>query len=222
MPELEQRLRDLAGALSFPETPDVAAAVEARLSREGRGPARRPRRRALVLAVALLVAALGAVLALPAVYGELDLGELVPLAEAQAALPFRIALPAEEEVGRVEQVFLDRRFGSGAVSIAWPGAEAPLVLTEFRGETLPYVQKLAGPTTEVVPVSVDGAPGVWLEGGPHVVLFRDPSGAVLERRSRLSGNVLLWERGGVTYRLEGEVPLERALEIAGGVRAGTA
>jgi hypothetical protein len=45
------------------------------------------------------------------------------------------------------------------------------------------------------------------------VIFEDARGRTLFGR-RLAGNVLLWERDGVTYRLEGDVPLRRALAIA--------
>jgi hypothetical protein len=66
MNELERALVRLGDDLVFPETPDVAAAVRARLQQEP--PARRwaPSRRALVVAFAALAVAVGAAMAVPA------------------------------------------------------------------------------------------------------------------------------------------------------------
>jgi hypothetical protein len=59
---------------------------------------------------------------------------------------------------------------------------------------------------------VDGAPGVWISGAPHVVLGP-------ELPPRLAGNVLVWVRGAVTYRLEGKgLTLDAAQDVAGLVR----
>ena len=52
------------------------------------------------------------------------------------------------------------------------------------------------------------AHGLWIAGEQHVVYW-------LEAPPRLAGNVLLWEDGGVTYRIEGKrLTKERALELA--------
>ena len=75
------------------------------------------------------------------------------------------------------------------------------------------MQKLATERTQVRPVSVDGLAGYWVVGSPHAVIFRDRRGRMIFSR-RLAANVLLWERDGVTYRLEGDITLRRALGIA--------
>jgi hypothetical protein len=50
--------------------------------------------------------------------------------------------------------------------------------------------------------------GLWIAGEEHVVYW-------LQAPARLAGNVLLWEDGGVTYRIEGKrLTKERALELA--------
>ena len=54
----------------------------------------------------------------------------------------------------------------------------------------------------------DGAQGLWIAGEQHVVYW-------LDAPPRLAGNVLLWEDGGVTYRLEGKAPDEGARARAG-------
>ena len=234
MPELETRLRGLAPDVAFPATPPLAESVVAQLDER---PARRSwiARRRLAIAVAVVLAAFAAVLAAspgarsaflelfgiegatvyrveraPDVdrFGPLVPGEAVSLAEARRSVPFAVVVP--DTGGRpVERVFLDRT--SGAVSFVYCCPE--LILTEFRGEAVPFVQKLAGPEVRIEQVTVDGAPGIWLEGA-HAVIYRDASGIVREDATRVANKVLLWERGGVTFRLEGDLDRDEALKLA--------
>ena len=68
----------------------------------------------------------------------------------------------------------------------------------------------------MVSVRVGNADGLWIAGARHVfVLPAAPP--------RLAGNVLVWEFGAITYRLEGrglgkQAALELAAEIMGRVR----
>jgi hypothetical protein len=64
---------------------------------------------------------------------------------------------------------------------------------------------------------VRGAPGLWLEGA-HAVVFRDAQGIVRDEELRLAGNVLLWERDGITYRLEGQIERDDAVRLAEALR----
>jgi hypothetical protein len=232
---LEQELRDVA--LEWPPTPDLAAAVAARVSRPA--PRRTPWRRTLAVALAVLVVAGTAVLAfspgarsallelfgiegatvtrveeLPEARGgeQLDLGERVSLEQAEREVGFTPRLPRD---GEVDEVWLDRGIGRGAVAVVWCCPR--VVLTQFRGVSTPYAEKLAGPGTEVEYLPVNGRQGVWLEGASHVVFFRDEFGRIQER-PRLARNVLLWEDGEVTLRLEGDFTKQRALAIARRIR----
>ena len=63
-------------------------------------------------------------------------------------------------------------------------------------------------------ISVNGGPGYWIEGEPHLFFYRDRSGNVRDETIRLAGNVLLWEQGELTLRLEGDLRLPQALRIA--------
>jgi hypothetical protein len=125
-------------------------------------------------------------------------------------------------------VFLDTSSGNGRMTLAYgaradmpptqvPGVSALVV--EFRGAIEPNLfGKAAGPDTRVEPVTVNGGPGYWLEGAPHLFFYRDASGAILQETLRLAGNTLVWEQDGVTLRLEAQVSRARALEIAASVR----
>jgi hypothetical protein len=84
-------------------------------------------------------------------------------------------------------------------------------------ETL-FLKKLASPGTEVEEVDVDGVPGFLLTGEPHFVLLIDAAGEIVEETARLARDVLVWERGGVAYRLEGDFSRDEALELARSLR----
>jgi hypothetical protein len=57
---------------------------------------------------------------------------------------------------------------------------------------------------------VDGRPALWLVG-PHALLLRSGE---MDYRTLVQGNVLIWELGETTYRLETDQPLQEAIRIA--------
>jgi hypothetical protein len=64
-------------------------------------------------------------------------------------------------------------------------------------------------------VTVDGNRGYWLENATHPVRFRDAAGRERVEMTRLvTGNVLAWEVGELTYRLETNLALEEVLKVA--------
>jgi hypothetical protein len=237
VPELERALREIGGQVQFPPTPELALIVSERVRAE-RPPARRfaLRRRPLAIALAALALAVAAAFAIPPARSAIleffglkgvtiervehrpvfdaetgrTLGVPVSLAQARQAASFGLLVPAEHDV----RITLDRRIPGAAVSFSWN--DRRLLLTEFRGEATPFVQKSAGPGTRIEFVPVDGSPGYWLAGERHRLILRDARGRILE--SRAAGNVLLWERGEVTLRLEGARTKAEALAIAGTLR----
>jgi hypothetical protein len=66
-------------------------------------------------------------------------------------------------------------------------------------------------------VTLAGGPGFWIEGAPHVVAWVDRDGMVHQDTLALAGNVLLWQNGDLTLRLEGARTLRQALAIAASV-----
>ena len=216
---LEHELRALP--IAFPDEPDVEARVLARVER-------RPRRRWLVPALAV-VAAVGALLAIPqtraaildlfrigdvavervgtqpsAPVREAFLGRSVTLGQAQAAVDFPVLAPNSGF-----ETYLDESVRGGMVNLRFDG----LVLSQWRGEQLPFVEKQVGPRSETVGVLVDGARGLWIGGAEHVIAYGDRDGIHFKER-RLVGNVLIWERDGITYRLEGPGTRAHALAVA--------
>lgn len=231
--DLEQRLFALGLALDVPPAPDdIVPATVARL------PARRPARtrralRPLAIAVAALLLLAGAAMAVPTTRHEilhvlglrgveiervprlppvsrspgarLGLGQRIPLSQARHAAAFTALLPA----GRAT-AYLAHDVVGGRVSLL----VGRLLIVEFRGTGIPFVFKLVGPGTHVRMLHVNGGPGVYLSGAPHRLLLQESNGDVVTDHVRLAGNVLIWQQGKVTIRIEGTHTLGQALALA--------
>jgi len=237
MAELDLALRELGRHVDFPPTPDLASGVRRRLRERRRIWWQRP----LVIALAVLGVAIGAVLAVPPArtavldwlgirgaritrveklppapaVGNLDLGRPITLAEARRRAPW-LLVPSAEGVGAPDLVSFSAAIPGGKITLLWgTRRDVRLLLTEFRGEA--FVEKLVEPAAKVELLQVDGSRGAWI-GGSHVLVYRDRNGLVREDTSRLAGKTLLWQRGEVTLRLEGDFSKEEALRIARSAR----
>ncbi|HZS25087.1 MAG TPA: hypothetical protein VFA30_08885 [Gaiellaceae bacterium] len=219
MAELERSLRDLAAGLEWPPTPALSPALAPRR--------RRDRVRPVWVAAAAVLVALATALAVPGARSALlrvfhlggvsvervatlpsarerplaaGLGPTVSEQEAEAALGTAPLLPKLPQRPPLH-------LRNGVVSLLLT-APSPVLLSEVRSEGGVFFKKIAGGATHVVGVSVDGGPGLWIAGGTHVLVLPAPA--------RLAGNVLVWERGGITFRLEGRFLTQAlALTLAG-------
>jgi hypothetical protein len=240
---LHDELLALGPDVEWPPTPDVAVAVCARIAvepapvparRSRRARARRVRRVAVVVAIAAVAAippARAAVLRLLGIEGvvqivrverlplqgvgqTLDLGDPVALDTARALVPFRVRLPTD--LGPPREVRFSQAIAGGAVSVRY-GHD--LVLTQFQGDAMGFIKKVAGPGTRVREVAVDGATGFFLSGAPHETLVADRYGqAVSGTATLVHADVLLWRRGDVAYRLESTRGLTATLAVADALR----
>jgi hypothetical protein len=267
--DLERALADLGASLQFPTTPDLAAAVTARVE-EGptRSPAR-PRRRwwpgltgwrrlavaglaVILLAAAVLAASPGTreavarrlglrgvgvqiggpppptVTTTPGTRLDLGLGKRVTLAEARRRVGFPVLVPAAGGFGRPDAVFVNEAVPAGGrvdlVYRARPGlpasqfTDAGLLITQFRGQVEPdFLKKVTG-AGMVQLVTVGGEPGYFFSGEPHFFSYQDSTGQFREEQTRLAGNTLIWQRGDLTLRLEGQLSMKEALRIAESMR----
>ena len=234
--DLEQRLGELAATLVVPPAPDLTPSVLARLPHRHAGRARLTRRTlAFTLAGLLLLA--GTAMAvpptrdailrvlglrgvsierlsqpppLPAGAGaKLGLGERIPLPRARHAAGFTALLPPSATAA-----YLAQDIPGGRISLL---VGADLVI-EVRGVAAPFFLKLIGPGTRAQHVRVNGGPGIYLYGAPHDVLFGPGGGAPELDRVRIAGNVLLWQQGPLTLRVEGTHTLGQALALARSLR----
>ena len=102
------------------------------------------------------------------------------------------------------------------VGSAGGGVASPLVqLDQIAGSPDPYYVKKV--FDDVQFTTVNGREAVWLEK-PHPIVVVDPSGVELTQTARQSGPSLIWQRSGVTLRLEGVPDLEQAVAIAQSVQ----
>jgi hypothetical protein len=163
----------------------------------------------------------------PSQLGDLlHLGSGLSLSEARTRVTFPISVPAD--LGVPDQVYLRQPPPGGAVSLVYlprpglPEARSTgvgMLVTQFRGALAPdFFGKVIGPDTTVQPVTVDGASGYWIAGSPHVLFYRDLQGQILTEDLRLADNTLIWERDGVTYRLESSLSRDQAIAIAQSMR----
>jgi hypothetical protein len=227
---LEQRLVDLGRELEWPETPRFDLGFERR-------PERRPLWRPLAIALAVVLAAFGAVLALSpgarSAFLELfhlkgatvelvetlpqvepqqfHYGERVTRTEAERRVGFELV---DLEGQEPDAIFvLDDRLAS---LVYGPVDKPRLVLSQLQGSVWDgFVKKVGSSGTLVESVQVDGEPGLFVSGDEHFVMFRDRNGAIRDDQTFLAGTVLLWNRGDLLLRLEGDLTRDEALEIAG-------
>jgi Domain of unknown function (DUF4367) len=269
--DLEGALADLAAAIEFPPTPDLAGAVATRLA-EAQAPVPTParaRRRlaglgrrtgwrrlavvglaAVLLAAAVLVASPGTreavarrlglrgidvqlggpppptVTTTPGTRLDLGLGDRVTLEEARRRVDFPVLVPSG--LGQPDAVFVDEAVPAGGrvdlVYRARPGlpaspfTDAGMLVTQFKGQPTPEFLKKVTRMGVVEAVTVGGEPGYWFSGEPHFFTYIDAAGRFREEQTRLAGNTLIWQRGDLTLRLEGELPKEEAIRIAESMR----
>jgi hypothetical protein len=159
----------------------------------------------------------------------LGLGIAMSPGDVRARVSMPVDPPTDPALGPPDAYLLDPSLAGGMVSMVWlerPGLPAAdetglgLLISQFDGAVnLDGFEKLRDQGVQVEEVSVAGAPGWWLHGATHLFLRREGTGddsrPVVPTRS--AGDTLLWERDGLTYRLEGSMGRVRAIEIAASI-----
>ena len=228
MNELERRLQDLGREIAYPATPRFDLQLERR-------PARPGFRRPLALAVAIVIVALAGVLALspgarsafleifriegatvervetlPDVPAQrIDFGERVTRETAERRAGFELL-----DLGSDPDAIFIRPDGLASMVYGEP-AQPRLVLSQARGAIYDgFIKKTGGRGTIIREVMVDGERGLFVDGPEHFVMFLDEDGLISDEETYLAGTVLLWNRGDLLLRLEGDLTQDEALELA--------
>ncbi len=148
------------------------------------------------------------------------LGEPVTLEEARAAVSFEVLAPAG--LPAPDRVFLDRSSLGERVTLGWQTLKLPviegtpwgLLLMELASDEPFAVKEIAvkelDATGTIQGARVSGTQGLWITGS-HNLTLRTEGG---ELPFRVTGNVLLWQEGDVTLRLESALPKREAIRIA--------
>lgn len=228
MTELELRLQELGREIVYPATPSFDLDFERR-------PARAGWLRPVALGFAVLVVALAGVLALspgarsafleifrirgatverveslPSIPAQrIDFGERVTRAEAERRIGFELLDLGDEP----DAIFVRP---DGLASVVYGDPDEPrLVLSQARGAIYDgFIKKTGGSGTVITEVTVDGEPGLFVDGPEHFVMFLDENGLISDEETYLAGTVLLWNRDELLLRLEGDLTREEALELA--------
>lgn len=227
----EVALRHMAEGIDFPDTPEfeMPSASPRRLRRSW------PAVVAVVAAFLILMAFPGPREAVARLFGvgavqivvvddlppadlvETPTGVELSLSEAREKVDFDILTLVEEP----DAVFLDASVPGGMVTLAYgEGINSyRLLITQLEGETdFGAVRKYLLPETVIARVGVGGDVGYWIEGEGHVLMLIDREGEAVVDTVRLAADTLLYEHGDRTVRIEGDLDLDTALEIADHLR----
>jgi hypothetical protein len=230
MTELELALVSLGRDLDVPPPPDVVGRVRARIERRSR------RRRAFAVALAVGVVAVGIAFAVPQARSAIlrffhvgaatvervetlpparerplvtGLGPARPRAAAERVAGFSIVLPKFEQ-GEPARYYAR----PGAIATSFQDHRKLVLLVELNGEQAGITKKYVSGRTQVGPAQVSGVYfGLWISGGEHVVRWSTPEGTG-SAATRLAGDVLLWVARDRTYRIEGNLSREEAIDLA--------
>lgn len=272
---LEVRLGEYARAFEYPQTPDIASAVEWEALRRRRKPDAGFSGQRLAWGIALLIVLLAGLMAVPTVRAQIleflqigairillgqpsqtpsptitasppsgaslatdlsatsaarpsatpmptstprpfpfQLSRPTTLSEAEAAAGFRARLPAyPEDLGPPDLIFAED-FGGPAIVLVWlepdQQEKTRLSLMQIIGDAL--IEKL--PPRVISETQVNNHPALWTEGA-HSLRYRSRAQIV---ELVVEGNVLIWQDGEITYRLEGDLTMEEAVRIAESLR----
>jgi hypothetical protein len=231
--DLVAELRALDRWLDVPDPADQRAAVRSRLARPDH------RRLRLRLFIASAVAAAGTVAAiaparaavvdtvdgllrvagievrqevtppdLPAHPSPLPSLRSTALDEARRLAHFPVRAPAA--LGQPEQVLTADPDTTGAPRVITLTYRAGTVrFDQFDGTTGAFLKTVSGGQW----VTIGTGWGVWLPG-PHAVTYVGRDGVERTATARLATPTLIWEDGGVTYRLEGFSTFAEARAVA--------
>ncbi|MGK5681150.1 hypothetical protein [Actinoplanes sp. URMC 104] len=132
----------------------------------------------------------------------------VTLEQAEQRAPFTVLLPAD--LGAPERIELadpDETGSPRVVSALYRGGTVRF--DQFAGSAAMFFKQAA----QAEWVELGGAMAVWLPG-PHTLTYVDRAGKERTATARLATPTLIWEKGSVTYRLEGFTDLAEARKAA--------
>ena len=230
---LDRLLTDVAAAIAWPPTP--ALDLRRRGSRPG------PFRRAVLAALVALLLTAGAAVAAGALgIGPLRIlfsqalpspnVTDTPLATrlalgASTTLDdpgLRVALLEPEALGPPDEVY--RSSDGRRVSLVWAvrdglpatgGSRIGLLAMFLAGDLEPeLIDKMAVESRVAIErITIRGHPGYWISGEPHLLRYLANGGTGVER-TRLVGDVLVWDEGGTVVRLESALGRDATLALA--------
>ncbi len=129
------------------------------------------------------------------------------LDEARELVSFDPLVPAALGPPQGVEVSADRR----VLSMSWAGGRDGALRVDQFDARLDYTFAKSSPTVRFTEVS--GRSALWFDQ-THRVALLNRDGTRRFETARLAGPTLIWEQGDTTVRVEGDVTLDRAVEIA--------
>jgi hypothetical protein len=157
-----------------------------------------------------------------------ELGQPVSVAEVSQAAGFVVPVPRTGELGSPDEAYLLDGGDHQIVTLVWrradditvsPASDAAVIFSVFQGgpPQVEYLEKILFQGSRAHKVAVNGNLGVYVDG-PQTVLYLSTNRDVEEAQSRLSGNSLIWQQDGLTFRLESALGQQASVAIAESVR----
>jgi hypothetical protein len=155
----------------------------------------------------------------PPPFDVADLGPGRSPSAAAVSVGFRTALPAGPDPDSA--YIVEGPTGGRSIAFAWlPSPTYPrvegtpwgLVVLEMPDD-VELVLKTVNRFQDIVTTVVDGHQGAWIPA-PHELELRTAAGS---QTFSAAGNVLIWERNRVTYRLETALGFDAAVALAGSI-----
>lgn len=156
---------------------------------------------------------------------RLGLGSSTTLDAARTQVKWNITVP--QSLGQPDEVYLQQPPAGpsqGEVTVVYsarPGIPVSgqtgvsVLVTEARGSVDRNIfGKMLGPDSTLQEVQVNGQPGYWIAGTPHVFYFIDANGNFRQDTMRLATNTLIFNNGETLVRIEGNLTKAQALGIA--------
>jgi hypothetical protein len=226
----EAWLTENAGTFPYPPTPDLTHHIQTSLSHTTHHAPRLRNRLALALTIALLIFA--TLLAVPPVragiFRFLNIGSInifleqtplptvdpialpnlpgkTTLATAQNTASFPIVLPPA--LGDPDYVFQYNQVGE-AVTLVW--ADEHIVWQILNNQMIGNKLQPESTTTTFVANRV----AIWITGDHLLTLYDQHPGTITGMTRLVAGNVLIWQDGDITYRLEIDADMATAKELA--------
>ncbi len=242
--QLSAALAALGGDVAFPQAPALSSAVTARLAADRTrgvrprvpGLALLGRRRVLVLVAVGLLALLALAGATRLAIGGFEV-RVQPKATPSASLPpveptaLGVPVTEQEAVARAgfepglppgprpdEVYVIDTDFGDQGILYAWrpsttypriEGTDYGLMLIVVRGDE-DFVTKSVNRFGALVDVTVNGERAFWIPA-PHEVSISTEHGS---ETFSVTGSVLIWQVGDLSYRLETSLGRGDAIALA--------
>ena len=157
--------------------------------------------------------------------GPLLLGELTALDAARARMP--AVVPAARGFGSPDEVWFDGTAG-GVTSLVYragrglPAAKNTdhigLLIQEFTGDGSGFLHKYLTNGSHAQQVAVGPYDGVFITGGSHFLAYDTTNGEGETADGRIVGNALVFQREGLTIRIEGNLPRDRMVAIGASLR----